>query len=171
MWYAGYVHIFPLKAYDAPVPMSRAFMRKAAAALALLVLTACSKPQPPQGRWEGGYDGKGILVAARVEIGADGQVKLSAPDITNLEDARPERLQRMREELAADLVTAWDTVQPRPFDFDGRTFRKPGEYAPQMDWDRKTNQMTLEIYIGANPALPVPLRPVDSFHDNPWPAS
>jgi hypothetical protein len=145
-------------------------MHKAAAALALLVLTACSKPQPPQGRWEGGYDGNGTLVAARVEIGADGLVKLSAPDITNLQDAKPERLQRVREELAADLVTAWDTVESRPFDFDGKTFRKPGEYAPQMEWDKKTNQMTLDLYIGANAALPIPLRPVDSFHDSPWPS-
>jgi hypothetical protein len=149
-------------------------MRKVAAdltisVLALLLLTACSKPQPPQGRWEGGYESNGTLVAARVEIGADGQVKLSAPDITNMQDAKPERLQRMREELAADLVTAWDTALPRPFDFDGKTFRKPGEYAPQMEWDKKTNQMTLDLYIGANPALPIPLRPVDSFHDSPWP--
>ena len=40
---------------------------------------------------------------------ADGLVKVSAPDITNLQNARPERLQAMREELAADLATAWDT--------------------------------------------------------------
>ena len=145
-------------------------MRKAAAALAFLVLTACSKPHPPQGRWEGGYDGNGTLVAARVEIGADGQVKVSAPDLTNIQDTRPEQLQQMRERLAADLATAWDTVTPRPFDFDGKTFRKPEGVAPQMEWDKNSNQMTLELYIGANPALPVPLRPVDNFHDNPWPS-
>lgn len=143
-------------------------MRKAAAALAFLVLTACSKPQPPQGRWEGGYDGNGTLVVARVEIGADGLVKLSAPDITNLQDARADQLQQMRERLAADLAAGWGDVAPRPFDFDGDTFRKPGGIAPQMVWDKSSNQMTLELYIGANPALPVPLRPVDSFHDNPW---
>ena len=61
-------------------------------------------------------------------------------------------------------------MQPRPLDFDGTTFRKPGGIAPQMVWDKATNQMTLEIFIGANPALPVPLRPVDAFHDDPWPS-
>jgi hypothetical protein len=88
-----------------------------------------------------------------------------------MQNARPERLQAIREELAADLATAWDTITPRPFDFDGKTFRKPGEFAPQMEWDKSSNQMTLELYIGANAALPIPLRPVDGFHDNPWPAS
>ncbi|MBN9546459.1 MAG: hypothetical protein J0I19_13380 [Alphaproteobacteria bacterium] len=146
-------------------------MRKAAAALAFLALAACSKPHPPEGKWEGGYASNGTLVAARVEITADGLVKISAPDITNMQTARPERLQAIREELAADLVAAWDTVTPRPFDFDGKTFRKPGEFAPQMKWDKSSNQMTLELYIGANPALPIPLRPVDVFHDNPWPAT
>ncbi|MEP6830218.1 MAG: hypothetical protein ABI963_07750 [Rhizomicrobium sp.] len=146
-------------------------MRKATAALLFLVLTACSKPHPPQGRWEGGYASNGTLMAARVEIMADGQVKVSAPDITNMQNARPERLQAVREELAADLATGWDTITPRPFDFDGKTFRKPGEFAPQMEWDKSSNQMTLELYIGANAALPIPLRPVDGFHDNPWPAS
>jgi hypothetical protein len=28
--------------------------------------------------------------------------------------------------------------------------------------------MTLELFIGARPALPVPLHPVDAFHDNPF---
>ena len=83
----------------------------------------------------------------------------------------PSSFSACADELAADLVTAWDTVEPRPFDFDGKTFRKPGGYAPQIEWDKSTNQMTLELYIGANPALPIPLRPVDSFHDSPWAAT
>jgi hypothetical protein len=97
-------------------------------------------------------------------------VKVSAPDVTNADSAKPEQLQEMRARLGADLATAWDGVQARPFDFDGSTFRKPGGVAPQMVWDKNSNQMILEIYIGANPALAVPLRPVDNFHDNPWPA-
>jgi hypothetical protein len=144
-------------------------MRKSVVLLAFLLLGACAKHQPPQGRWEGGYDGNGILVAARVEIGADGKVKVSAPDVTNADAAKPGQMQEMRARLGADLATAWDGVEPRPFDFDGTIFRKPGGVAPQIVWDPNSNQMTLEIYIGANPALAVPLRPVDNFHDNPWP--
>ena len=144
-------------------------MRLAPAVLALAAcLAACSKPAPPQGRWEGGYSSGGTLVAARVEIGADGQVRVSAPDITSLQSAKPEQLQQERDKLAADLASGWDGVAPRPFDFDGATFRKPGGIAPQMVWDKNSNQMTLELYIGANPALPVALRPVENFHDSPW---
>jgi hypothetical protein len=138
-----------------------------AAALLLLALAGCSKAAPPVGKWEGGYDSGGTMVAARVEIGANGEVKVSAPDLTNI-DATAEQRTRMREKLGADLAGAWETVEARTFDFDGKTFRKPGGYAPQMGWDSATNQMTLELYIGANPALPVVLRPVEAFHDDPW---
>ena len=108
------------------------------------------------------------LVAARVEVLAGGQVRVMAPDITGLDLATPDRMAQLRQQLAADLASSWDGVAPRPFDFDGDTFRKPGGIAPQMVWDKKTNQMMLELYIGANPALPVPLRPVPEFHDDPW---
>jgi len=144
-------------------------MRPALVVLALAAcLAACSKPAPPQGRWEGGYSGGGAMVAARVEVEADGRVRVSAPDITSLENAKPEILAQNRDKLAADLASGWDGVAPRPFDFDGTTFRKPGGIAPQMVWDKASNQMTLELYIGTNPALPVALRPVAEFHDSPW---
>lgn len=138
------------------------------AAVGLLAMAGCSKPHPPIGKWEGGYDANGTIIVARVEIGADGQVRVSAPDITNLGDAKAEILAQERERLAADLASGWDGVATRPFDFDGATFRKPGGVAPQMVWDKTTNQMTLEIYLGANPALPVVLRPVDGFHEDPF---
>ena len=139
--------------------------------LALMVLVAalagCSKPTPPVGKWEGGYEAGGDLVAARVEILPGGQVKIMAPDVTNAMGNR-EQIDQFRSQLAADLANGWSEVAPRSFDFDGKTFRKPGGVAPQMVWDKDTNQMTLQLYIGARPALPVPLRPVDGFHDNPW---
>jgi hypothetical protein len=136
-------------------------------AAALVMLTGCSKPQPPVGKWEGGYESGGNLVAARVEILPGGAVKISAPDLTNAM-GNHDQIDAMRAQLAADLVNSWGDVEPRSFDFDGKTFRKPGGVAPQMVWDKASNQMTLELYIGANPALPVPLRPVDGFHDNPF---
>ena len=136
--------------------------------LTLLLLAGCGKPQPPAGKWEGGTLSGGTIVVARVEIGADRLIKVSAPDITNLGGAPPETLLNEREKLQSDLVNVWDDVKPRTFDFDGKTFRKPGGLAPQMMWDKATGQMTLKIYIGANPALPVVLRPVDAFHDDPF---
>lgn len=135
--------------------------------LALLALAACSKPTPPVGKWEGGYEKDGMLVAARVEILATGQVRVSAPNYVGAAGSTA-RILELRGRLASDLVNNWGTVKPRDFDFDGDTFRKPGGHAPQMVWDKATNQMTLQLYIGANPALPVPLRPVDGFHDNPF---
>src|SRR6478609_9223928 len=134
-----------------------------------MALEGCSKPSAPVGKWEGGYEGGGDLVAARVEILPDGQVKVMAPDYTNAVGPR-EQINQMRAQLAAGLANGWSEVTPRRFDFDGKTFRKPGGVAPQMVWDKNSNQMTLRLYIGARPALPVPLRPVDGFHDNPWPS-
>jgi hypothetical protein len=144
-------------------------MRKALVLTLLLLLAGCAK-QPPIGKWEGGYVAKGTVVVARVEIGADGLVKVSAPDITGLDPMKPEAMLSEREALQAELVNGWPNVAPRKFDFDGKTFRKPGGQAPQMVWDEKTNQMTLQIFIGRNPAFPVVLRPVPGFHDNPFAA-
>ncbi len=144
-------------------------MRKALF-LTLLLLAGCGKPQPPVGKWEGGTITGGSIVVARVEIGADGLIRVSAPDATNLDGVKPEVRMAQQAELQADLVNGWDEVKPRVLDFDGKTFRKPGGVAPQMIWDKATNQMTLEIFIGANPAFPVPLHPVPEFHDDPFSA-
>jgi hypothetical protein len=135
--------------------------------VALIAVTACSKSKPPVGKWEGGMESGGSLVVARVEILPNGQVKVMAPDLTNAVGPR-QRIDELRARLAADLANGWSEVQPRSFDFDGKTFRKPGGFAPQMEWDKSSNQLTLELYIGARPAMPVPLRPVDDFHDNPF---
>ena len=138
-------------------------------AVMAVALTGCGKPQPPVGKWEGGYESGGDMVAARVEILPSGAVKIMAPDITNAIGNR-EQVEGLRAQLAADLANGWSEVRPRSFDFDGKTFRKPGGVAPQMVWDKGSNQLTLELYIGARPAMPVPLRPVADFHDNPFPS-
>ena len=130
-------------------------------------LAACSKPAPPVGKWEGGTESGGTTVAARVEIMPGGQVKVSAPDVTYVTGNR-DQIEELRARLSAGLVNGWSEVSPRSFDFDGKTFRKPGGVAPQMVWDKASNGMTLELFIGAKPALPIPLRPVSDFHDNPF---
>jgi hypothetical protein len=143
-------------------------MNKALLFVVLAVaLAGCGKPQPPVGKWEGGTESGGDLVVARVEILPNGQVKIMAPDLTNAVGSRGQ-IEEYRARLSADLVNGWSEVAPRSFDFDGKTFRKPGCIAPQMVWDKASNQMTLELFIGARPALPIPLRPVANFHDNPF---
>src|SRR5579883_1603698 len=73
-------------------------MRIAVLICLALGLAACSKPSPPVGKWEGGYEGGGDLVAARVEILPSGQVKIMAPDITNAIGSR-DQIDQFRAQL------------------------------------------------------------------------
>jgi hypothetical protein len=66
-------------------------------------LAGCGKPQPPVGKWEGGYESGGDLVVARVEILPSGQVRVMAPDITNAMGSR-EQMNEFRARLSADLA-------------------------------------------------------------------
>ena len=139
-------------------------MRRFALAMAL-ALTCCSHPAPPQGRWEGTYESDDTMLAARLEIEADGQVRVSAPDLL---DVAPDDRDAAREKLAADLAGGWDQVAPRKMDFDGETFRKPGGIAPQMVWKTKTHQMFLVVYIGTRPSFRIAMHQVGDFSDNPF---
>lgn len=136
------------------------------AALSAFALLACSHPTPPAGRWEGTYESDDTMLAARLEIGADGQVRVSAPDLL---DVAPSDRDAARGKLASDLAGGWDQVAPRPMDFDGETFRKPGGIAPQMVWTAKTKRMWLVVYLGTRPSFRVAMRQVGDFSDNPFP--
>ena len=147
-------------------------MRILAAFLAcfcLIALAGCSREvAPPAGRWEGAYDAGNTIVTARMEITDKGQIFVSAPNAENIASSSSDDRAAIRQRLAYDLVQGWDEVKPHQLDFDGKTFRKPGGIAPQMVWDKASNHLTLQLYIGSRPAMPVPLRPVDDFHDNPF---
>ncbi len=145
-------------------------MRWAALAMvAVLVLGGCSRHKPPVGRWEGAYESSDTIIAAWLEIGKDGLIRVSAPDVTGITpDTSEEQRQVLRDEMVARLTSGWSSVVPRKMDFDGDTFRKPGHIAPEMKWDAKNRRMTLVLYLGANPGLDVPLHPVDEFTDNPF---
>ena len=132
------------------------------------LLAACSKPVPPAGRWEGTYESGDTFIAARLEIEADRQVRISAPDVTDSGVASEEDRAQMRQNMASRLAGGWSEVAPRPMDFDGTTFRKPGGIAPQIDWDAQSKVMTLYVYIGTRPVIKIPLHPVGDFSDNPW---
>ena len=140
----------------------------ALAVFAVLCLAACSRNHAPVGRWEGTYDANNTMVAARVEIGPDGLVRASAPDASTPDGASAEDRAALRTRLAGDLAAAWNDAVPKPMDFDGREFHKPGGIARQMIWDADKKQMTLVLYLGTNPAIYIPMRAVGDFTDNPW---
>jgi len=128
-------------------------------------LVACSKPQPPAGRWDGTYESNGTMVVARLEITPNGSIYVSAPDAENVAAAdRP----ALRRRLAQQLADQWGAVEPRRMDFDGHTFRKPGGIAPQMEWNPDSRSMTLVVYLGMKPGIRIPMRPVKDFDPNPW---
>jgi len=143
-------------------------MRYLALAFVALTLLSCSRAAPPVGKWEGTYESDDTMIAARLEIGADGLVKVSAPDLLNVGATPSDQRGGMREQLAGDLAGGWDEVVPRKLDFDGETFRKPGGIAPQMIWKASRKQMLLVVYIGTQPSIRIPLREVGDFSDNPW---
>src|SRR5665213_1916237 len=88
-----------------------------------VLLASCSKPAPPVGRWEGAYDAGDTFVAARLEIEPDGQVRISAPDITDAGTNSEDDRVQMRQTMAGRLAAGWDGIAPRPMDFDGTIFR------------------------------------------------
>lgn len=147
-------------------------MRIAAALFAICACVAsafgCSHPPPPLGRWEGTYDVADVIVAVRLEIDAKGQVFLSAPDALDFPPASDAERGAMHDRIATRLVDAWGAVTPRQFEFDGSVFRKPGGFAPQMEWDGASKQMTVIVYIERRPGIRIPLRPVTDFSPNPW---
>jgi hypothetical protein len=143
----------------------------AAAIVSVICLAAtagCSHHgAPPAGRWEGTLESSDTMIAARLQIDANGQILVSAPDAENFSDNAEGRA-AIRQTLAQSLSTSWADVQPRAFDFDGTVFRKPGGVAPQMEWDPDSKAMTLVVYLGLRSAIRVPLKPVKDFSDNPW---
>ena len=136
--------------------------------LSTLLLVACSKTAAPVGRWEGTYESNGTFVAARLELAPFAQARISAPDVTDPSIDNEADRAAMRQNIADRLAGAWGAVEPRPMDFDGVTFRKAGGIAPQLEWDRSSNVMTLYVYLNTRPAIRIPLRPVQDFSGNLW---
>jgi hypothetical protein len=137
--------------------------------LAAFALAACSKqPVPPHGRWIGNYESPSVMVDAWLEIQPGGMVRVSAPDLTNIGSPTDEERALLHVRLASGLSDGWNDVLPRKFDFDGRVFRKPGGIAPQMEWNPKTQQMTVVFYFGTQRSLRIVMHSVKDFDEDPW---
>jgi len=137
--------------------------------IAGLVLVACSRaPQPPVGRWVGNYESPSVMVDAWLEILPGGSVRVCAPDILDVGTPSEEDRGAMHVRLASELSDAWGEVKLRSYDFDGRVFRKPGGFAPQMEWDPATKRMKLVFYFGMQRSIRIEMRAVKEFNEDSW---
>jgi len=139
-----------------------------AAGLCLAAAFACTRSPAPSGRWQGAYESRDTMVVTRLEIDSKGDIYLSAPDATDIGNAAAEDRAAIRRKLAEGLSVAWGEVQPRPYDFDGRVFRKPGGVAPQLEWNPDQKSMMAVVYLGLRPSIRIPLHPVADFSSDPW---
>jgi hypothetical protein len=137
-------------------------------AIAAFVLAACSNPTPPSGRWEGVYEDQGLIVAVRLEIKPGGDVRISAPNaITDQQPLAAADRAQLRARLLDGLAKSWPSVPPLPLEFDGKAFHKPSGVAPQLEWDAKSNRMSMIYYSGSRSSVHVPLSAVDEFGGRP----
>jgi hypothetical protein len=145
-------------------------MRRFAVLLILgLVLAACSKQhEVPAGRWIGHYESPSVMVVAWLEITSSGDVRISAPDYLDIGEPSDEARDAAHRKLSSQLSDDWGQVQPRRYEFDGRIFRKPGGFAPQMEWNPKTHQMKVVFYFGMQRSVHIPMTPVKEFNEDPW---
>jgi hypothetical protein len=129
-----------------------------------LALSACADPRPPTGRWEGVYEDSGVIIAARLEIAANGKVRVSAPNaITSEGPLSPADRVNIVQQLQTRLAMSWPAVEPLPLEFDGHVFRKPGGIAPQLEWDSGKKRMTMIYYSGNRTSVRVGLTSVGEF--------
>jgi hypothetical protein len=136
----------------------------AASALLCLLLAACADPRPPTGRWEGLYEDAGVIIAARLEIAPNGQVRVSAPNaIIGDSPISPAERAGLVQQLQTRLAASWPAVEPLPLEFDGHVFRKPGGVAPQLEWDTERKRMTMIYYSGNRMSVRVALTTVGEF--------
>ena len=136
------------------------------AGLCLVTVYACSRATMPNGRWQGTYASNDVMVVARLEIDARGNIFLSAPDAADLGGITDEQRTALKAKLTEGLQEDWAAVTPRQFDFDGHVFRNPGGVAPQLEWDG--TRMTAVVYLGMRPAIRIPLHAVPKFSGDPW---
>src|SRR6185437_17002411 len=128
-----------------------------------LAAVACARVSPPAGRWEGTYDGGDTMAAVRLEIDSRGEIFLAAPDALNLPPLPVQQRLAMHNRLAQGLSQDWGAVTHRHYEFDGQTFRKPGGFAPQMEWDAPRKQMTVIVYLERRPGIRIRMRRVVEF--------
>jgi len=143
--------------------------RSAILVTAGLALVACSRgPQPPSGRWIGNFESEAVMVDAWLEILPGGSVRICAPDILDVGAPSDADRTGMHARLASDLSDAWGEVKLRSYDFDGRTFRKPGGVAPQMEWNPATHEMKLVFYFGMQHSIRIAMHAVKDFSEDAW---
>lgn len=132
----------------------------------LLVLTlalgACGPAAAPPGRWEGFGESANWLIAVRLEVHSDNEIKASALSASVEGASLPQRM-ALEQELKASIIDQWRDAPKAQVSFKGNAIVRKNLYAPIFVFDPVQRTMTFHFYAGGKLTERVTLRPVADF--------
>jgi hypothetical protein len=130
--------------------------------LTLIGLAACRESDGLKGRWEGYSESQDWLIAARLELQKDGEMRASALSAL-VSDADLPRRHQLEDELRRGIKDQWTAVTKTDIEFKGNTITRKAGYAPLFVYEPRTQSMVFHFYAGGKLTEKVTLRPVKTF--------
>lgn len=145
-------------------PKLWAMVWKAPSILLLLALAlgACGRAEAPPGRWEGFGESANWLIAVRLEVHSDNEIKASALS-AGVEGATLPQRMALEQELKASMLKQWSEAPKAQVSFKGNAIVRKDGYAPLFVFDPAQGTMTFHFYAGGKLSERVTLKPVTEF--------
>lgn len=130
--------------------------------LATLSLASCGESEAPIGRWEGFSESQNWLIAVRLEMQKNNEMKASALSAFVGDVELPQR-HAFETELRDGMKSQWKDVTRTDVAFHANTITQKKGYAPLFVYQADSNSMVFHFYAGGKLTEKVTLRPVAAF--------